>query len=161
VSEALSPRRHDENCPCWRCRGFADGNQVAKGHGRPPDHGAYSMLRLPERAAEIAEGLREQMGALYAPRFSGLVDTAALAGARLEAAATALEAADGPDQLRRLEADARGWAREWLRCLVECGLTPRSATELGVLRVRGEALRALAEERERADAIEGEASDDD
>ena len=120
------------------------GNQLAV------KHGAYSLLQLKPRAAELADGLWDLLaGEVQIPRMRPAVESAGMVGARFEAAMAALlEAGDAAD-LRRLDQDARGWARLWFRCLGMLGLTPESAVALGmqVEITKGARLRAHLDER--------------
>jgi hypothetical protein len=115
----------------------------ARGYSWPPfeeentaavTHSAYALLLLRPRAEELACGLREAMGDIYEQRFEPAVAGAAMIGARLERATAALDDAK-PNELARLESDARGWMRQWFNALAALGLTPASAVRIDQLRV--------------------------
>jgi hypothetical protein len=72
------------------------------------------------------------MGDNYEARYESALAGAAMVGARLERAMTALDEADGPKELARLDNDARGWMRLWFASLAALGLTPASAARLGL-----------------------------
>ena len=73
-------------------------------------HGAYSQLRLTQRAGEIVDEFRELVSR-YRASDEPMVRLLAVTWARVEAAAEALEKADGPEQPSRLERDLRAWVR--------------------------------------------------
>lgn len=125
----MAESSHGPDCPCPRCTGFTEGNDLAVRHG------AYSSLALQPRAEEHAAALREDMGDLYDPRFEGVISTTAGAGVQYERALAALETATSSD-LRWLREDARAWARLYLHGLAELGLTPTSAARLGLTLVQ-------------------------
>ena len=112
-------------------------------------HGAYAKaLDLAPRASEIADVLREQV--VEAERFGLAIESAAICGARVEAAIAALTVAS-PGELRRLDQDCRGWMRLWLFALGSLGLTPSSSARilrdagLGKAAAAHAAMRGLAE----------------
>src|SRR4051794_815424 len=75
---------------------FEQGNTVAS------THGAYSQLRLAPRAEQLAGIIRSQLDAADCERFSLLVSTAALIGARMESAFAAMLDPDDPASAERL-----------------------------------------------------------
>jgi|SRR5579862_1957852 len=128
--------KHTEECDCRRCRGLrgaADGVPFEVGHELSVRHGAYGLVLLRPRAAELAVGLRDAMGATYAPRYEPAVAGVAMVAARLERAMAALDDASAPGELARLEKDARAWMGLWLNGLGALGLTPASAARLQLL----------------------------
>jgi len=141
VAVVIGPHRN--GCPCTRCVGFEPGNEVAL------KHGSYvSPLRLTSRVGEIAEALLENMPH-RSPVFAAMVQAAALAGARLERAIAALEDAK-PGELARLEQDARGWHRSWVSALNALGLTPLSASRMGLnIALAGGSVRSRLADRYR------------
>ena len=113
-----------------------------RGHQLSTRHGAYvAPLRLGGEIEEIAELLRSTMPH-YSPVFAAAVQAAAIAGARLERACEALKTA-APGDLTRLESDARGWHRSYVGALNALGLTPLSASKMGLnLALAGGSVRA-------------------
>lgn len=114
------------------------------GHSLSTTHGSYAVIRLKPRAQEITNALREQ-APLYAPALEITLQAAGAVAARLERAFGALEDADDPAELARLEQDARGWAGTLLRYLDALGMTTGSLLRAGV------DLAALAGHRDRLD----------
>jgi hypothetical protein len=122
-------------------RGAVDGRPF------PVKHGAYSMLRISARAKEIAVELRELVP-LASPADSACIDALSVVLAQLETASLALAvrqrgevdalagngslAPDQRDDLRRLSADARGWALAAARFFDMLGLSPSSRVKLGL-----------------------------
>jgi hypothetical protein len=104
---------------------FAPSNSISVRHG------AYAVLQLTPVAEGIAEQLRELMPH-WLPAFEPAVQAAAIAGAQLARANTALEAAADPTALLNLSGDARGWWTKFTAALELLGLTPRSAAALGL-----------------------------
>jgi hypothetical protein len=133
---------------------FAPGNGVALRHG------SYAVLRLKPRAEEIAEVLRDVV--VEGDRFPAAIESAAMIGARVEAAFAALSDAK-PNELRRLDQDARGWARLWLQALAALGLTPAARARIlrdagvGKAAATSAALRELRDHVERTYGDEVEA----
>lgn len=113
--------------------GKVDGTatRFEPGHELSVRHGAYAVLQLTPVAEKIAEQLRELMPH-WLPAFEPAVQAAAIAGAQLARANTALEAADDPTALLNLSGDARGWWTKFTAALELLGLTPRSAAALGL-----------------------------
>ena len=150
MAESQGASRHGADCDCDRCSGFEPGNEVAR------KHGAYAVLDLEPRADEIAAALWELFpDSIRVPAYGPGLETIAMVGAQFEKAMSALLTADDASELRRLEQDARGWARLWLSGLAMFGLTPRAGAELGLdlARAKGEAAAAyLAEKRAREQA---------
>jgi hypothetical protein len=91
-------------------------------------HGAYAIVRLGDRTAELADQLRQLVPA-YMPADDVAVQLLALALARAEAAATALEGAK-PGDLARLEQDLRGWVTKATSLADKLGMTPTSRSRL-------------------------------
>ncbi len=150
MAESQGPSKHGPDCTCDKCVGFQPGNAVAR------KHGAYAVLDLEPRAGEIAARLWELLpDSIRVPAYGPGLETISMIGAQFEKAMAALLTADDASELRRLEQDARGWARLWLSGLAMFGLTPRAGAELGLdlARTRGEAAAAyLAEKRAREQA---------
>jgi hypothetical protein len=123
---------HPDDCACTRCAGFEPGNGIAIRHG------SYATLALRPRAAEIADGLLTAMGDAYEDRYLPAIETAALAGARLERAMGVLLAGSSADKdtleeeekRLRLSRDARGWLRSYLAALERLGLTPTIGSDI-------------------------------
>lgn len=158
---------HPSDCTCTRCAGFQAGHELSLRHG------AYAVVALKPRAAEIATGLRGAMGERYEERWQPALEAVAIAGARLEAASgvllTELDDADGT--WLRLSQDARGWYRAYVGGLERLGLTPEHGTpgvnvQLTAVTVEHDAatqarlfekLRQVGLVRADADVVEGEA----
>lgn len=84
-------------------------------------HGAYSVLALRDRAAEIAADVQERTAAGEVDRAA--VDLLAVTLARIEAASAALDAA--PDERKpALQSDLRAWVRLAGEQLDSLGLSP-------------------------------------
>jgi hypothetical protein len=153
--------RHGPDCPCPRCRGFEPGNQLSKGHGAPPVHGAYATLRLGARAPEIADALRGDVPGYRASDEPTLL-LLGVTLARIEAAVAAVDDAV-PAELERLRSDLRGWVNTARRLLNDLGMSPTARARLGVdvaVAKRAWTLTEIAEqaeaERERGrDVVEG------
>lgn len=110
-------------------------------------HGAYSLIKLTPRAAEIRSELEERLP-LRSDADAVTVDLLAATLAQLERALLVLGAAqtdetqaikDGKKvsreahaQLGRLSQDARGWLARAERLLQELGMTPHSRVRLGL-----------------------------
>ena len=122
----------------YRWKEFGTANTAALRHG------AYAVVQLAPRAAELAEDARARMP-LYSPADEGAVQHYAMLRARLERASQALDAADETsatdplsdsservDRLARLRDDARSWHRLVLAYERELGLTPLARSRLGV-----------------------------
>jgi hypothetical protein len=90
------------------------------GHELTVRHGAYSQLRLTQRAGEIVDEFRELVSR-YRASDEPMVRLLAVTWARVEAAAEALEKADGPEQPSRLERDLRAWVRVARQLLTDRG----------------------------------------
>lgn len=106
---------------------FEPGNEVAV------THGAYSsVLKLRDRANEIASQLVELAGDDFDAKYRPALEAASIAATRLERACEALDATHEPESMLKLSADARGWFRELVRVLEACGLTPQASTSSGV-----------------------------
>lgn len=112
-------RLHGDGCGCTRCTGFTPGHDLSVRHG------AYSNgLALKERAAELAEQIREDMPH-YSNADEGMVRLLSIVEVRIEKAYAAIERADdaaanelssylGGDagaMLERLRSDLRAWIR--------------------------------------------------
>lgn len=132
--------KHGRDCGCQRCGdGFSPGNEVAVRHG------AYAVVRLGHRAAEIADELRPLI-----PGYTSMDEPAlrilAFVLARLEAASAALDAVDATSEgrelaaytaesapaLQRLREDARGWTNTARRLLNDLCLTTASRAKAGL-----------------------------
>jgi hypothetical protein len=113
------------------------------GHELSIRHGAYALLKLRPRAAELADAIRQLVPG-YVPAHEPAVQAAAMTGARLEKAMAALEDA-GETELNALDGHARGWMRLWLSALDKLGLTPLAMSKLGLNLAlgKGAALRTL------------------
>jgi len=107
----------------YKWESFQPGNTVAS------THGAYSPIRLAPRAEELQAVIRGQLDAADAERFSLMVATAALTGAKMEAAFAAMLDPDDPASADRLSKDAGRWVRVWISCLKALGLTPEAARQ--------------------------------
>jgi hypothetical protein len=151
---------HAEGCECVRCVGFTPGpNGTALVNLR---HGAYSLVEIQGRAAEVADGLREAMReeGTYRPAFEPALALCSVVLVRVERASAAVAATDaaldeagvsplapylGTERGRamdRLRQDLRRWSAEARSHLSELGLTPSSMAKLA--RDSGQALRARA-----------------
>ncbi len=159
---------HPADCTCTRCLSFTPGpNGTAITR---LTHGAYSLVEIQGRAAEVADGiaaaLREEQ--LWRESFRPTVDACAIVLVRLERANAALmqmdEVTENPltayldrdgDPFQKLRGDARSWANVARGYLNDLGLTPRSlaaiARDTGLARSSraSAALTALAEHVER------------
>jgi hypothetical protein len=139
---SVSATPHGEGCACVRCTGFPAG------HGLSTKHGAYAVVSLGPRAAEIAEQLRALVPG-GDPVDGPAVSVLATVLARLERAMAALDAVDAAtsehplsqyvgskdatlDQFARLRHDAKGWANVALRGLDALALVPTSRGRLGL-----------------------------
>ena len=134
-------RRHGEDCDCTRCRGFAAGNDLSIRHG------CYSVLQLQDRAEELAAHVRE-VAPLATEADSLAIDLVASVVAQFERASIVLSHVQAVeverlhrggrltqperDDLRRLSADARGWANTAKRYLELLGCFPASRTAMGL-----------------------------
>lgn len=110
-------------------------------------HGAYSLIKLAPRAAEIRAELEERLP-LRSDADTVAVDLLASTLAQLERALLVLGAAqmeeteairegkkvsrDAHAQLGRLAQDCRGWLARAERLLQELGMTPQSRVRLGL-----------------------------
>jgi hypothetical protein len=130
---------------------FEPGNALGVRYGpantASVKHGCYSRLLLSSRAEEIGQTVRELLP-IGAPADDFTVDAFSFVLAQIERASIVLathQAAelqrlqDGGtltagerDDLRRLSADARGWANVALRYSDALGLTPTSRARLGL-----------------------------
>lgn len=135
-----APASHGDSCGCVRCLGFSQGNDAAVRHG------AYSVLKLAPRAEQIATSLRESVP-ISSASDNATIDVLGFVLAQLERANLVLShvqddelsqirngklGAAQRDDLRRLAADARGWANTALRYSEALGLTPLSRARLGL-----------------------------
>ena len=155
---ASSARAHLSGCNCKRCVGFTGGpDGTALVNLR---HGAYSLVEIQGRAAEVAEGLRAALReeAIYRPAFEPSIALCSVVLVRVERAHSAVAAADdaldeagvsplapylGTERgqaMDRLRQDLRRWTAEARAQLGELGLTPSSMAKLA--RDSGQALRA-------------------
>jgi hypothetical protein len=133
-------------------------------------HGAYSVVEIQGRAAEVAENLREALReeGLYRPGFEPALALCAVVLVRVERAAAAIAAVEAVldgvlDEagvspgvsplapfldserglaMEKLRRDLRRWTAEARAHLAELGLTPRSLAALS--RDAGSAIRARA-----------------
>jgi hypothetical protein len=106
-------------------------------------HGSYSTVWLSKRAAQVAAEVRDVMP-VYEPADEPVVRLLALALARVEAAAKAIDRLDSetagreigaymlPEPGMRLRQDLRGWMHTAAKLAAELGLTPVSRGRLGV-----------------------------
>lgn len=145
---------HGPNCPCTRCRGFAPGNGVSVRHG------AFAILQLRPRANELAEAIRVSLGPTYSSRFDLAISASAAAAAQYEKAMVALIDAEDPVDLKTLDERAARWAKLLFSALGQLGLTPLSASKLGLNVALGTdaAGRALARHVEEFYGADGPAS---
>jgi hypothetical protein len=135
------------------------------GHQLSSRHGAYAVVQLRGRAAELAADLREVVP-LASLSDSPTIDVLGLLLAQIERAHLVLAqaqhrelerlasegkaTAEERDDLRRLTADLRGWVSTALRYFEALGLSPKSRLALGLDVLRAEdGLRSLAEEGRR------------
>jgi hypothetical protein len=116
-------------------------------------HGAYALVHLSPRAAEIADALRPLVPA-YSPSDEAALQNLAITTARVEAAERALAqvdaaAGDQPvtafigeagEKLARLREDLRGWLGLARRLQHDLGLSPRARFELGLTAAKAHAL---------------------
>jgi hypothetical protein len=125
---------HATGCACVRCRGFGAANEAAL------THGSYSVLKLGDRAQEIADLVRPLLpvpGAAY----EGTLQQYAITLVRIERASAALDdteamiaekgihhattyAKRGDELMSRLRTDLRAWIRLSVTLASELGLTP-------------------------------------
>jgi hypothetical protein len=119
-------KRHGAGCTCTRCEGFPRGHELSL------KHGAYAMVALSPRAAEIAEELTALVPA-SSPIDAPIIRTLALTLARIERASAALEAADDAagEGKQRLAEDLRAWLGLSRRLFADLGLNPTSRARLG------------------------------
>jgi hypothetical protein len=111
-----------------------DGKEVGLETRFEATHGAYSKLRLADRATELVPELRDRV-ARYRQNDDPHVALLAITWARVEAAHAALEeatAAGEADRLSRLDADLRGWIRTARQLQADLGMTPTSRARLGL-----------------------------
>lgn len=127
--------------PCHRCAGFQSGHELAT------KHGAYSIVKVSERAAELAADLGPLVPG-YCSSDEPAVRLLAIMLARVERAEAALEEA-GPADLQRLRQDALGWANASRRMMNDLGMTPTARARMGldVARAKGAALAAHVADR--------------
>jgi hypothetical protein len=111
------------------------------------DHGAYSVLQLRPRAHELAEEIRSSLGVTYAPRFDLAISAAAATAAQYERAMLALLDTDDPAEHDVLDKRAARWGKLLFAALVQLGLTPLSASKLGLNLAVGQGVAARALER--------------
>lgn len=146
---------------------------TAPGPARPPfekgnslslQHGAYSVLALEKRAAELRPKLEADLPpAVLSGGFGASIDLACLALARAEAAANGIAAMDpGDDRVEILDKRLARWLRAATSMLEQLGATPASRAKLGLDLAAAERERArvgLLEEgraiRERREAKDG------
>jgi hypothetical protein len=124
-SSPPEPCGHGPDGTCVKCTGFQPGHELSLRHG------AYSTVKLGPRVDELADLVRQDVGSLYRPSDEIMIRLLALVLARIEAAARALETADG-DSLQRLAADARGWVNTARRIANDLGLSPTARGKLGL-----------------------------
>jgi hypothetical protein len=113
---------------------------LESGNARSVTHGAYAVLQLGDRVAEIADELTPLVPG-YRPADQVAVRLLALSVARIERAVAALDEAD-VGQLARLEADMRGWVNTARRLVVDLALTPTARARLGIDVAIGERMRS-------------------
>jgi hypothetical protein len=127
---------------------FEVGNSVALRHG------AYAVVALARRAAELRPELEAQLApAVRAGGFGAAIDLATVALARCEAAARALEGmGDDDERLPLLDQRLNRWVRTALPLLEALGATPKAAaaagSDLAAAHLAAERTRALEEGRE-------------
>jgi hypothetical protein len=131
---------HGPDCPCLRCKGFSEGNDIATRHG------AYSSsLKLVPRAHELADEIRATLPGVFGPADEIAIGLLATALCRIELAVAAIEQiddkaatplspylAESRDALGRLRADLRGWISQAMKIAAELGMTPSSRARLGL-----------------------------
>jgi hypothetical protein len=131
-----------------------------RGNGAAVKHGAYSMMRLNPRAAQLADELRELCPS-YASSDEPAIAVLGVALAQVEVANLVLseatnrrvkrlregkrETASERDELRRLTSDCRGWINSCRRLLGDLGLNPTSRAALARDLAAGARGGALAE----------------
>lgn len=119
----------------------------AKGNTLSLQHGAYSVLALEQRAAELRPNLEAQLpDAVQDGGFGASIDLAAVAVARVEAAAKGLAAMDpNDDRVDLLDKRLSGWIKTASAMLEALGATPRSRAALGLDVAAAENARRRAE----------------
>jgi hypothetical protein len=134
VSE-LVERVHGADCPCTRCQGFREGNELgvrfAPGNRAAERHGGYSLAGLEDRGKEIAEEIRPTLPA-GAVCDEPVLQLLALTLARVERGAAAIERVDDLSESLRLSHDLRAWVNGARRLANDLGLTPTSRARLGL-----------------------------
>jgi hypothetical protein len=116
---------HGPDCECTRCAGFQEGNELGVRHG------AHATLHLRPRANELAATIREALDDLYDRRYELAIASAAMFGARFEAANVALDDCADPERVPSLDARAARWGKLFVGTLAQLGLTPAAAKQLG------------------------------
>lgn len=124
-------------------------------------HGAYAVIHLHGRAAQIAQQI-EAVVSIASEADRPLIEVLSMTLAQLERAHAVLAAEQRTEleqlqagkrptkahrqNLQRLSADARGWANSARRMLEDLGCSPRSRAALGLDVARtGDVLAALRE----------------
>lgn len=131
---------HGPDCDCPRCVGFQPGHDLSVRHG------AYAVLQLRPRALELASEIRASLP-VPADRYELAIQAAAAAAARYEKAMAALLDADDAAEVGELDRRALGWARLLFTALGQLGLTPLSASRLGLNAALGQEAASRALER--------------
>lgn len=130
-------------------------HRVGEGNTLSLQHGAYSVLALERRAAELRPALEADLPpAVREGGFSASIDLAALALARAEAAANGLAAMDpGDERVELLDRRLGRWIKSATQALEQLGATPRARAALGLDLAAAERDRAHAELLERGRQI--------
>lgn len=128
---------------------------LEEGHTLTLRHGAYSVVQLEKRAAELRPALEADLPpAVREGGFGASIDLAALALARAEAAAQGLAAMDPNDErVELLDRRLGRWLKAATQALEQLGATPRARAALGLDLAAAERDRAHAEMLERGRRI--------
>ena len=154
---SAGPSTHGENCGCTRCMSFQPGNTIGE------THGAYSVVRLAPRAAELRKELAAHVP-LVTDGDAAAIDLASMCLTQLERAHIFLshqqavvrraeeageDTGEGIVVVERLMKDMHRWTNVSLRCLDALGLTPTARGRLGADMVQVEKALTAASFRER------------
>jgi len=156
---AIEPR-HGDGCECVRCVGFQPGNTLGfqPGNTLSTVHGALSKLRIPERAAELADGLRAIVPA-FSDADEPTVRLLATVLARVEAANVWVAEhglyRDDAGELQPVLRALSTWENTAARLLNDLGCTPTSRARLGLdlSRATGGLAEYLAERYAEPDVV--------
>jgi hypothetical protein len=138
MADSSRRAKHGDDCGCTRCRGFQPG------HTASLKHGAYSVVAIRGRVAEIADRIRIDMP-VRSPADEMAIEGLAIVTARIEKAYEAIaqldEAVVNPigsylgdraEAVTRMRDDLRRWLALQLRYEEALGLTARSRAGLGL-----------------------------